>query len=186
MSDNPSIITNRWHLQKHRTSNFGLKKAGILAFLPITPRISAMLYDGGIYSVSRSGLWLKAPKEADIQAINEHQFLHCDANIYFSRWDELEAIRSDFADMCHNRPQEQARSSLTTAVLTREDKWGKRFEVRPQSELPDSGNFLVHLESVNPRPSHWPSFLKYRPNPVFVDTNSGAGFLRRHTANWEI
>ena len=184
MSDNPSIITNRWHLQKHRTANFGLRNSGILAFLPITPRIAAMLYDSGIYSISRAGLWFKASKEADIQAINEHQFLHCAANIYFSRWDELEAIRRDCANTRHNRPQEQARSSLTTAVLRKEDKWSKRFEVRPQSGLPDSENFLVHLKSVNPSPSRWPSFLKYRPNPIFIDTNSGAGFLRRHTENW--
>jgi len=183
MSDNPSIITNRWHLQRQGMSNFGLGSAGAMAFLPISPRIVAMLYDDGVYSVARSGLWIKTSKERDVLAVNEHQFLQCDKTVYFSSWDEVELIRQDLDHALQNRPRESERSELVTAALESEDEWGKRYVVVPDSARQVGGECLVHMKSVNPCPHRWPSFMQFRRDAKFIDTGTGAGFLRRKSAS---
>ncbi|MGG6898588.1 DUF4238 domain-containing protein [Rhizobium sp. BR 315] len=48
-SDDPAILTNRFHFQKLRSDTFGLVSAGTILFLPLTPRL-------GFIAVFRRGI----------------------------------------------------------------------------------------------------------------------------------
>ena len=52
-SDNPAILTNKWHLTSHRSPgrSFGLGSAGALTFLPLTPDLLFVGYDGDVYNI---------------------------------------------------------------------------------------------------------------------------------------
>jgi len=83
-SDDPAVLTNRWHLQDKRTRgrSFGLGSSGSLLILPLSPQIMCLGYDGDVYSVPQESGWVDVRHDADIQAFNQHQFLNCRANIF--------------------------------------------------------------------------------------------------------
>ena len=49
-SDDPAVLTNRWHLNDWRTKfrSFGLRTSGDLLFLPLTPKIICVAFDGDV------------------------------------------------------------------------------------------------------------------------------------------
>ena len=49
--DNPAILTNRFHFQKLKLKNFGISNSGTILSMPISPRLSAICYDTGVYSL---------------------------------------------------------------------------------------------------------------------------------------
>jgi hypothetical protein len=86
-SDDPAILTNRLHFQRLKSPAFGLMSSGAILILPLTPTICALAYDGDVYSLENVGGWVSLKKDVDIRSINDHQFLKCGQNIYFSMWE---------------------------------------------------------------------------------------------------
>lgn len=181
-SDNPSVMTNRWYIKDPRANGYaaGAGNSGVLLFLPITPFIFCVVYDGDVYSITNSSGWAVIDKITDVDAFNEHQFLACSANVYFADWTARAEIRRHWDIVKPRRPA--VRHQLVTAVLDHEDDWGKSYRVVAQSELPKDRETLIHVKSIQPSPSRWPSIIKWRSNPRIYSNGSRTGFVRRARA----
>lgn len=105
-SDDPSIFTSRYHLQRLGRDNFGVASSGALFFLPLTPRLALMSYDGLVYTVpEKQGAYVSVASEQDASALNELQYIKAASNVYFSNWDERERVERDFAVASGRRPE---------------------------------------------------------------------------------
>jgi Protein of unknown function (DUF4238) len=178
-SDNPAVLTNRWYIQNPRAAGLsaGVGNAGVLFFLPLTPYVMCVIYDGGVYSMPNEGGWIITDDFSDVDAFNQHQFLNCLANIYFFDWKTLPDVEEAFERALPHRPAE--RHKVITAVLDSEDTWGKRFRVVSRDELARASEGMVHVKSLTPKPSRWPSAIKWRSSPRIYSNGTGTGFVRR-------
>src|SRR5204863_3501638 len=127
-SDNPAVSTNRWYAQNARAKGLsgGLGSAGALLFLPLTPLVMAVVYDGDVYSIPNAAGWSTIERPADVDAFNEHQFLGCLANVYFSNWSELNGIKIGFQATAPNRPEK--RHKIVVANLVEENSQGEVYK----------------------------------------------------------
>ncbi|NRG16114.1 DUF4238 domain-containing protein [Rhizobiales bacterium] len=181
-SDDPAIIANRWHQSRRyaKHSGFGIYNAGIILFLPLSPTLLAILFDGDVYRAEHSSGWIDLSNPLDVDACNHQQVLNCAANLYFGDLDSKDYVKS----IAHNdkkfRPTEPF--ELNTAIRDYSTDTHTRYAVIPKQDIPDDGDILVHVKSVRPVPQKWPSFLKLR-NRRYVFTNDTAeGYRRRMTA----
>jgi hypothetical protein len=85
-SDDPSVLANRWHQQDIRARHraFGIASAGGMLFLPLSPTLLAILFDGDVYTTESSRGWIEVSDRADIAACNHQQVLNCAANLYLA------------------------------------------------------------------------------------------------------
>ena len=173
---------NRWYSQNPRAKGLsgGTGSAGVLFVLPLTPNLLCLVYDGGVYSVPNARGWVTASKISDIDAFNEHQFLGCLANIYFADWAMLAAVDGLLERVISLRPT--VRHETVVAVLEHEDEWGEKYRVVRREELIRKGKAIIHVRTIRPKPSRWPSIIRWRSNPKIYSNGSGTGFLRRSTA----
>lgn len=181
-SDNPAVMTNRWYAQNPKAKGLsgGAGSAGALVFLPLTPSILALIYDGGVYSITNSGGWTTVYKSSCAEAFNEHQFLNCSANVYFSDWRSLDQISKSFEAARPYRPT--VRHEIIPAVRERSDDWGEHYRVLAREELGETKIDFLHLRTIQPRPRCWPSIIKFRVNPKVYYNGTATGYLRRATA----
>jgi hypothetical protein len=178
-SDDPAMLTNRWYQQNPKAKGMsgGAGSAGVLFFLPLTPQILCVLYDGDVYSIPSQGGWVRIDRIADIDALNEHQLLRCMSNVYFANWSDLVDLEDFFERALPRRPA--ARHETVVAILDREDDWGKRYRVVPIDELVRQGEVLVDVREIDPRPRRWPSVISWRSSPRIYSNGTGTGFVRR-------
>jgi hypothetical protein len=145
--------------------------------LPLSPRVCALCYDGDVYNVQNVNGWGEITKINDVLAINEHQYLKCMENIYFTNWEELESIKEEFAGSVDRR---LIRSwKLTVADLVGSDKQGETFRAIPEGAAATSPKSLLHMQASYPVPQRWPSVIRYRPNPSIFTDGSAMGFVRK-------
>lgn len=177
-SDNPSVHTNRWHLQSPKAGKKspGISSAGAMFFMPITPRWLCAIYDGDVYTTSHNGSVIDLTREDDVRALNEHQFLNCQSNVYFKNWDTRDEIAAACDLVAARRPA--SRHEVITAVLDSEDAWGQNFKVVPQEEARKHGKAMIHSKEIYPVPSRWPNFVKLRNTPRIYTNGTGTGFVR--------
>lgn len=178
-SDNPAVLSSRLHFQRPTIGRrtFGAKTAGILFFLPLTPLLLAVFYDGAVYTIANEGHVFDALRTSDVAALNEHQFLNCAANIYFGAWEGRDRVAVEAEAATPRRPAKPY--TRTHAVLDRSDDWGEQFTVEPVSNIRDGRKRLVHLKTNRPAPSTWPSFLRFRAGASGWSNGTGAGLIRR-------
>lgn len=180
-SDDPAVMTNRLHIQymHARWRRFGSSTAGTIFILPLSPELCCLLFDGDIYSVSHRQGWVETFKQSDIEALNEHQFLTCNANIYFRDWETRQNIVA-CVESARARRLESSHT-INHAILDGETNWGKKYVVIPNDEIASSsGELLVHAMNDHPIPATWPSFLRYRADrKVAYSNDTGAGYTRR-------
>jgi hypothetical protein len=181
-SDDPAILTNRWYLQNPRAKglSFGLQHSGALLFLPVTPDIICVIYDGDVYSIPNDGGWTATYKITDVEAFNEHQSLGCVSNLFFAKWVDLDEVHRAFLQVLPQRPS--ARHELVVAVLEAENSWGNKYRVVTGESISGQEEVLFHLKGVNPRPSRWPSIIKWREKPRVYSNGTGTGYVRRSQA----
>lgn len=178
-SDNPAILTNRLYLQSGRTKGrgFGLRHAGTLLMMPLSPRLYCILYDGDVYTIAHSRGWIDIKDTADLAALNDHQFLGCAANLYFKDWDCRADVAAAASQARPRRPEQRHRA--IHAVLDREDDWGKRYAVTKRDAVRPGDEVLIHIIANQPVPIGWPSFLRYRADRKAYSNGSGTGLVRR-------
>jgi Protein of unknown function (DUF4238) len=106
-SDDPAVLTNRWHLNSAKTKGdaFGLTGSGAMIFLPLAPDLIFIGYDGDVYKVPERNGYITVTKEADILAFNEHQILNCNANIYFGNEHCTRESEAEFLRVTSRRSQ---------------------------------------------------------------------------------
>jgi hypothetical protein len=180
-SDDPSILTNRWYLQDRRAKGMSgaAGNAGALFILPLSPTIACVLYDSDVYALGHDKGWVRVRDVSDVEALNEQQYLNCAANIYFSRWDDLERVSDAFERVRARRPE--TRHVVTVSELESEEGGYRRYRVVPLDQLSRERNTLVHVRSITPEPTRWPSFLKWRSTKRIYTNGSGTGFVRKAT-----
>jgi hypothetical protein len=177
-SDSPSVLTNRLYLQKPQTKGrgFGVRNAGAILILPLSPTLCSLLYDSDVYSVPHKRGWVDCGGRRDIEALNEHQVLSCAANLYFGDWNDRERVANAARQARPARPA--SRYNVIRAVLDSETARGKRYAVKADVELKHGDEILTHIIFNHPRPSNWPSFLRFRTDRKIYSNASGTGFVR--------
>jgi hypothetical protein len=178
-SDDPAILTNRWYLQDRRTRgrSFGLKSAGNLLLLPMTPKILCVGYDGDVCSVPNEKGWANVGRQEDVDAFNEHQFLNCRANIFFQGMSAADLVHEAYMRAEPRRPK--ARHRAHYAVLDGQDADRKKYRVVDPSQAPDHLEALIHTEVVHARPATWPHVIAWRKGGAVYTNGTGVGYVRR-------
>ena len=180
-SDDPAILTNRWYLHNRRARDltFGVRNAGLIMLLPLTPRVLAMLHDPDVYVAPHDRGCIMLDRVQDVAALNEHQALNCAANVYFGDWGDRERIAKAVREVRAVRPP--ARHRVTYAPRDQVVGDHVRYEIRPlETIVPEAGDeVLIHLETLRARPSRWPGFLALRRGGRMYSNGSRTGYVRR-------
>jgi hypothetical protein len=181
-SDDPSVLANRWYQQdiRARHRSFGIASAGGVLFLPLSPTLLAVLFDGDVYTTESSRGWIEVSDRVDIAACNHQQVLNCAANLYFGAQNAADYVRSIVTAVAHLRPAK--RFEVFTAIPDGGTDTYTRYVVVHDPDLREQKEVLVHVRSVRPLPPKWPSFLKFRNGRIVFTNDTGAGFRRRTTA----
>lgn len=178
-SDDPAILTNRWQLEDKRTVGgaLGLKHAGAILLLPLSPKIMCIAYDTSVYSIVNTDGWLTVRNSNDIEILNQFQLLNCRANIFLS--DELYAEEfSEFVTKFEHR-RLATRHRVSYAVFEGEKVGSnKKYRVVPSSEFLLYDDGIMHAETIAPKPSAWPSFLQRRYKGYAYYNGTGSGYIR--------
>ncbi|EPL16055.1 DUF4238 domain-containing protein [Pseudomonas sp. CF161] len=182
-SDDPAILTNRWHLEDKRTRgrSFGMRAAGALLLLPLSPKIYCLCYDPDIYSIANEAGWMTVRKPSDVEILNQFQLFHCRANLFLGDESYSEALHEFVTKFEHQRPS--VRHLVNFAVFDGEQTDShKRYRVVPKAEFRDYADGIMHSQTIHPRPTAWPSFLLRKNKGVAYFNGTGAGYLRNvHT-----
>jgi hypothetical protein len=178
-SDDPAVMTNRWHLQDHRVRGIapGLQSAGILLLLPLSPNVFCVVYDGDVYSVANQGGWTTADREDDAAAFNQHQLLNAFANIYFGGWEQRQDVQDAFEWSALSRPA--VRHQIHHAVFDRMENGAMVFVATDEAEARRHERAIVHQEAVLPIPHGWPRQIGWRNNGCAYTNGSAVGFIRQ-------
>jgi Protein of unknown function (DUF4238) len=179
ISDHPVAMTNKYHFEKLNKQDFGLASSGVLIYLPLTPNLTALLYDTGVYSIpNASGTpFIDLRHDHDVTSLNNLQHINADKNVYFKNWSDRERIAIEIRELpAQGRGIER---SVTTFVkdadLPNETRWR-----RGSTEEEQAARQALILSSVNyPRPPDFPLFIKYRNKPKTFSDGSAAGFVRK-------
>lgn len=177
-SDDPAVMTNRWHIEDSRVQfkSPGLVSCGAIFFLPLSPRLMCVAYDGDVHSIPHEGGWADVRSERDVIAFNEHQFLNAFANVYFQHWDHGDWITSNYNVVEKSRLP--SRHRVNYAVLDKVDKGHKVYRAVKPEEAGEHTEALIHTEVLTPRPLTWPSLLKWRSKGAVYTNGTGAGYVR--------
>ncbi len=182
-SDDPAVVTNRWHKENPRVRHKspGLVACGTTIFLPLTPRILCIAYDGDVHSVPHECGWTEVRNESDVKAFNEQQFLNAFGNIYFRDWNDNEWILNSYQAVQNRRLS--CRHRVHYAVLDRSDGTHKRYRVVERFDSVAHDEALVHTKTLSPMPSRWPTQLRWRAKGSVFTNGTGAGYIRSaHTS----
>ena len=177
-SDDPSIFTSRYYVQRLGTRVFGLASSGALIFMPITSRLLLMCYDGDVYTIpDKRGHYVSITSQADVLALNELQYLKAAENLYFSLWDDRDRVDREFLEISSQRPDSWCIFSVLVSDGFTDE--GKRWRRATEEERKTAKETLVAASTLHPAPSKWISKLKYRsPIRTYFD-GSAAGHVRK-------
>lgn len=177
-SDDPSIFTSRFYVQKLNKQTFGLMSSGALFFLPLTSRLLLMCYDGGVYTIpDKNGCYVSIANQADVLALNELQYLKAANNIYFSQWDDHDRVQREFRAVSMQRPQSWCNISVLVPDGVTEE--GERYRRATEEERRTGQHMLIAMSMFHTAPSKWISKLKYR-SPVRAHSDGSAvGYVRK-------
>lgn len=168
-SDDPAVTTNRWLLQRKSINIFGTNAAGLLMFLPLGPRLLALLYDPAVYNVNAAApKKVDLTKEADVAAFNGHQYMRAVASVYFSRKEDASRVACEFKAALSFRPE--AWDRFTVARKNGGTASHTHYTVGTADEVSKENEIMFHLAREWPLPKSWPSILRYR--------SSAEGFTR--------
>lgn len=184
-SDDPAVLSNRWHLtdRRPRGAAFGMGSAGALVILPLTPELLCLGYDSGVYSVRHARHWVELRRDSDAQAFNKHQVINCYANLYVKDAGDERVAREAHADAAALRRDEKFR--INYAVLHYEDDHRKSYRVVDPREAGEHREAIIHHEAIQPDPGVWPSVIRWKRRGTVYTDGSGLGFIRRARAEEE-
>jgi hypothetical protein len=177
-SDDPSVFTSRYYVQRRGDNKFGLSSSGALFFLPLTPRLLLLCYDGLVYTIpDKNGAYVIITDQDDVFALNELQYLKAVSNIYFSNWGDRERIAREFCDVSARRPTTWY--EVTTWVLDHVEGDVERYRCATEDERQTAKHAMLSLSSLHPVPRGWLSKLKYRQPVRTYSNGSAVGHVRK-------
>jgi hypothetical protein len=192
-SDNPALLTNRFHFQKLKINKFGISNSGAILSMPLSPNLSTMCYDVNVYSVpNASGTpFIDLTNDDDATAVNQLQYLSASKNIYFSQLADAERITTDLEALAEKRSRLGATSTLyirddnaKAAVAHRDPETGalEKYRRGTPEEEKSSKESIIATSFELPEPLIWPSKLKFRDKPKYFYNGTGIGHVRK--AEW--
>lgn len=179
-SDDPAVLTNRWHLQNPRARGlaFGVRSGGAIMLLPLSPQLLVVFHDPDVYAVPHQDGVIELRREDDVLALNDHQILNCAANLYFRRWEDRTLVADAVREAADRRQTPRHR----TTYAVRDEVVGEhvRYEVRALADIVPQADrdVLVHTETLRARPARWPRFLQYRRDGRLYSNGTRTGFVR--------
>lgn len=178
-SDDPAVLSNRWHLQnaKRMALSFGLGNSGTLLILPLSPEVLFLGYDGDMHSCAHRDGWVEFRKDSDADAFNQHQFLNSRANLFVRNPEHFEAIRTAFLRVSGNRPKQRHR--IYYAVLDKTEGEYSRYTVVDRKNAAPGERGLIHSQAIHAVPTGWPSLLRWRTGAFYYSNGTGVGCVRR-------
>lgn len=177
-SDDPAVLTNRWWLTDKRTRgrSFGLRSAGTLILLPLSPKLLCLGYDGDVYSARHDRGMVDVRRECDIASFNQHQILNCRANLFVKDAEHSRVVHEAFVEAAKNRPMN--RHIITYAVHDRTEGEYKRYRVIDPGEREEHTEALLHNQVIHPIPLSWPSQIIRSINGAVYTNGTGIGYVR--------
>ena len=177
-SDNPAVLTNKWRLDNDRSPghSFGMGSAGMLAILPLTPKLMFMGYDGDVYSIPNARGVVEIKNARDAIALNRHQFLQCVANIYVHDVAFANELIKHYSDIELARPKE--RHVINYAQIDCTVGNHTRYVVIPPDERNKTKEAIMHSQVIHPHPIIWPSQIRIRTNGSVYSNGTGVGHVR--------
>ena len=177
-SDNPAAVSNKFHLvdKRVRFSTFGIGSAGALLFLPLTPEHVALFFDADVHTIAHRNGWFDIKQAADVAAINQHQVLNCQSNVYFSSERAYDWIEPSFKELASERSEPTWKQHY--AVLDAEHDGVQRFKVVTGGRVRDHRQAIIITQGIPKRPNAWPSFLQWRTLGSAYDSCTAAGIVR--------
>jgi hypothetical protein len=175
ISDNPSVMTNRLHLQRWRDNRFGMSSSGAMFLMPLSPRLSLIAYDGAAYAADRGNDGFVDAKESDVAAFNDFQFLVAEKNLYFSPSQDPDA----FPAAAESVVAERTKAAPTTRVLVPDGKSANTYRLALPGEELTERQMLLETTFRYPSPSSWPSKLKMREKVKLFEDGSAVGRVRK-------
>jgi hypothetical protein len=179
-SDDPAVLTNRWYLDgpKTRGMSFGMRDAGALLLLPLSPKICCICYDSDVYSIASENSWVSVRNKSDIHALNEFQILHCRANLFLRDESYAEQLHESVVKVKARRIEN--RHFINYAVFDGvEAGMHRRYKIVDKETFKSYPDGLMHFQTVHPRPSAWPSFLLRKSKGVAYYNGTGIGYVRK-------
>jgi hypothetical protein len=162
-SDDPAVITNRWFKsdRRHLGHTFGLRSAGALLVMPISPRLVFIAYDPDVYAIPKISGIARTKKVSDVRSINHLQFLYCRANVFPGPNYDSAILYDEYQS--HKDRRLPSRHVLHYSVLDKVEGQYKRYRVVASPEDEDHREALVHMQTLFPEPDSWPMFLHCCP-----------------------
>lgn len=178
-SDDPAVLSNRWHLHNARETgrSFGLHSAGALLILPLSPTVLYLGYDGDVHSVPHHQGWVDLRDTADADSFNQHQYLNCRANLFVREPEHFDSTRRDYQAVSANRLP--VRHRINYAVLDETDGEYSRYVVVDRDKVGDHEKALIHTETLSASPTRWPRQLTWRSGAAVYSNDTGLGYVRR-------
>lgn len=182
-SDDPAVVANRWHQQDSRVRHTGrgLMSCGAVAFLPLSPRVLCVAYDGDVYSIAHEKGWSDVRWDSDVAAFNEQQFLSAFANTYFQDWGDGDFVLQSYRRVEGGRLE--TRVHVNYAVLDKTEGEHKRYRIVERFDSEEHEQALIHTQRLFPIPSRWPTQLRWRPKGSVYTNGTGAGYIRALQTN---
>ncbi len=177
-SDDPAVLTNRWFLsdRRHLGRTFGLRSAGALLVMPVTPKLVFIAYDPNVYAISKISGIASTRKVSDVRSVNQLQFLNCRANIFPGSNYDSAVLHDEYQS--HKSRRLPTRHVLHYSVLDKVDGQYKRYRVVSSPGEVDHREALVHVQTLFPKPDSWPIFLQWRRKGFGCTNGTGAGCIR--------
>lgn len=178
-SDDPAVLVNRWYINNKYIlgSGNGIKSAGIICVLPISQTVCCIAYDGDVYSIPNTVNWVETRRVADVNALNELQYLNCLANLYFANIEKSEKLVEIHKKNKGHRPE--SRHRLNYAIADEESNGSTRFVVVNKEDAPKHTKALIHMETIPIMPGKWPTLLRWRMKGFVYTNKTGVGHTRR-------
>ncbi len=177
-SDNPAVLTNKWRLDHNRSPglSFGVGSSGMLAILPLTPRLIFIGYDGDVYSIPKQDGVVEIKNRRDVIALNRHQFLQCVANVYVNDVTFEDELIKHYLEVESARPKE--RYVVHYAQFEGADGNHTRYVVIPPEVRDQTKDAIMHSQVIHPNPGLWPSQIQIRSNGSVYTNGTGSGYVR--------
>ena len=178
-SDDPAILTNKWFQldNRFRGETFGLRSAGAILLMPLTPKILFCAYDPDVYAIQKSNGWANITNENDVLAFNQHQFLNCRAVIFPG--EILSELSLTKTLLQFKKSRISQRHKIHYAVLDESFGEHKRYKGIETSNAKDNEEAIVHAQTIHPKAQIWPSIIRWRRNGFGMSNNTGTGCIRK-------
>jgi len=159
--DNPAYRYNLYCEGVRCQGVTGALCRGLQVFLPVSPLVSVLLFDGGVYKVGRRGV---APSsqatERDLELLNTIQLLAAADNAYFADWGSSPGIQR-----------------LAKAV--QEERGRNRLRLMEASEVGNERSSLIHQYEEMPDLNLRLSFVSLRRDVRRVPLEARVRLLRK-------